>query len=160
MAKLNSLFQQPIDKSEEFWADAAESIAAVAMLACARIGAVEAVLATHPDVAKCAVIGTNDQSKGQLPLGIFALQEGVDRDADAIKAELAQMLPEKIGAIACLRKISGVNRLPKTRSGKILRGTMRSIANGKAYNLPSTIDDPTSLDEITVSSQNMGYSKK
>jgi propionyl-CoA synthetase len=123
-------------------------------------GSMEEVLATHPDVAECAVIGTNDQLKGQLPLGLFVLKEGVDRDPEAIKAELVKMVREEIGAIACLRETSGVNRLPKTRSGKILRGTMRSIANGKAYNMPSTIDDPTSLDEITAALKDMGYPKK
>ncbi|MEN8200795.1 MAG: propionyl-CoA synthetase, partial [Thermodesulfobacteriota bacterium] len=89
-------------------------------------GAMEEVIATHPDVAECAVIGTNDQLKGQLPLGLFVLKAGVERDNEDIKTELVKMVREEIGAIACLRETSPVERLPKTRSGKILRGTMRS----------------------------------
>ncbi len=123
-------------------------------------GAMEEVISTHPDVAECAVIGANDQLKGQLPLGLFVLKEGVDRPSDDIKAELVKMVREEIGAIACLRETSGVGRLPKTRSGKILRGTMRSIANGKEYRMPSTIDDPDSLSEITDTLKDMGYPKK
>jgi propionyl-CoA synthetase len=123
-------------------------------------GAMEEVLATHPDVAECAVIGTDDQLKGQLPLGLFVLKAGVNRDAEDIKSELVKMVREEIGPIACLRETSPVERLPKTRSGKILRGTMRSIANGKEYRMPSTIDDPASLDEITGTLQEMGYPKK
>ncbi len=123
-------------------------------------GAMEEVISTHPDVAECAVIGANDQLKGQLPLGLFVLKEGVDRPSDDIKDELVKMVREEIGAIACLRETSGVGRLPKTRSGKILRGTMRSIANGKEYRMPSTIDDPDSLSEITDTLKDMGYPKK
>ncbi len=123
-------------------------------------GAMEEVISTHPDVAECAVIGTDDQLKGQLPLGLFVLKEGVNRDSEEIKAELVKMVREEIGAIACLRETSDVNRLPKTRSGKILRGTMRSIANGKEYRMPSTIDDPSSLGEITDTLKDMGYPKK
>ena len=123
-------------------------------------GSMEEVLATHPDVAECAVIGTDDQLKGQLPLGLFVLKSGVDRDTDEISSELVKMVREKIGPIACLRETSVVNRLPKTRSGKILRGTMRSIANGKEYRMPSTIDDPASLEEISGALQEMGYPKK
>jgi len=123
-------------------------------------GSMEEVLATHPDVAECAVIGTDDQLKGQLPLGLFVLKSGVDRDTDEISSELVKMVREEIGPIACLRETSVVNRLPKTRSGKILRGTMRSIANGKEYRMPSTIDDPASLEEISGALQEMGYPKK
>jgi propionyl-CoA synthetase len=122
-------------------------------------GAMEEVIATHPDVAECAVIGTDDQLKGQLPLGLFVLKEGVDRDTEEIKAELVTMIREEIGPIACLRETSAVERLPKTRSGKILRGTMRSIANGKEYRMPSTIDDPASLEEISGTLHGMGYPK-
>lgn len=122
-------------------------------------GAMEEVIATHPDVAECAVIGTDDQLKGQLPLGLFILKEGVERGTEEIKNDLVRMIREEIGPIACLRETSMVERLPKTRSGKILRGTMRSIANGKEYNMPSTIDDPTSLDEITGALEKMGYPK-
>ena len=122
-------------------------------------GSMEEVIATHPDVAECAVIGTDDQLKGQLPLGLFVLKAGVERDVEKIREELVKMVREEIGPIACLRVTSSVNRLPKTRSGKILRGTMRSIANGKKYRMPSTIDDPSSLDEITDTLQAMGYPK-
>ncbi|MBU1418814.1 MAG: propionyl-CoA synthetase [Proteobacteria bacterium] len=122
-------------------------------------GSMEEVIATHPDVAECAVIGTDDQLKGQLPLGLFVLKAGVDRDVEEIRNELVKMVRDEIGPIACLRVTSSVSRLPKTRSGKILRGTMRSIANGKEYRMPSTIDDPTSLDEITGILQGMGYPK-
>ena len=123
-------------------------------------GAMEEVISTHPDIAECAVIGTDDQLKGQLPLGLFVLKAGVERDLEDIKSDLVKMVREEIGPIACLRETSPVDRLPKTRSGKILRGTMRSIANGKEYKMPSTIDDPTSLDEITGALGNMGYPKK
>ncbi len=123
-------------------------------------GAMEEVIATHPDVAECAVIGTDDQLKGQLPLGLFVLKEGVERTAEDIQKDLVRMVREEIGPIACLRETSVVDRLPKTRSGKILRGTMRSIANGKEYRMPSTIDDPTSLEEITSTLEVMGYPKK
>jgi propionyl-CoA synthetase len=122
-------------------------------------GAMEEVIATHPDVAECAVIGTDDQLKGQMPLGFYVVKAGVDRASEEIGAELVQMVREQIGAIACLRETSSVERLPKTRSGKILRGTMRSIANGKEYRMPSTIDDPVILSEITDVLQTMGYPK-
>jgi len=123
-------------------------------------GAMEEVIATHPDVAECAVIGTDDQLKGQLPLGLFVLKAGVERKVDEIQNDLVKMVRNEIGPIACLRETTMVERLPKTRSGKILRGTMRSIANGKPYNMPSTIDDPTSLEEITGALGIMGYPKK
>jgi len=120
-------------------------------------GAMEEVIATHPDIAECAVIGTEDQLKGQLPVGLFVLKAGVDRDVEEIQTELVKMVREKIGAIACFRESNVVARLPKTRSGKILRGTMRSIAAGKEYRMPSTIDDPVILDEITQTLNSMGY---
>ncbi len=123
-------------------------------------GAMEEVIATHPDIAECAVIGTEDQLKGQLPVGLFVLKSGVDRDVEEIQTELVKMVREKIGAIACFRESNMVARLPKTRSGKILRGTMRSIAAGKEYRMPSTIDDPTILDEITDTLNDMGYPPK
>ena len=123
-------------------------------------GAMEEVIATHPDIAECAVIGTDDQLKGQLPVGLFVLKSGVDRDVEEIQTELVKMVREKIGAIACFRESNCVARLPKTRSGKILRGTMRSIAAGKEYRMPSTIDDPAILDEITETLNQMGYPPK
>lgn len=122
-------------------------------------GAMEEVISTHQDIAECAVIGIDDQLKGQQPVGLFVLKAGVERDPDEIKTELVKMVREAIGPIACFRESSPVARLPKTRSGKILRGTMRSIANGKEYRMPSTIDDPSSLDEINTTLQDMGYPK-
>ncbi|MEN8135704.1 MAG: propionyl-CoA synthetase [Thermodesulfobacteriota bacterium] len=120
-------------------------------------GAMEEVIATHPAIAECAVIGTNNQLKGELPLGFFILKAGVEDDPAEIQQELVKMVRAKIGPIACFRESTQVSRLPKTRSGKILRGTMRAIANGKEYRMPSTIDDPTSLDEITDTLKQMGY---
>lgn len=122
-------------------------------------GAMEEIISNHPDIAECAVFGTDDQLKGQLPVGLFVLKAGVTRDSDEIKKELVQMVRDSIGPIACFRDSAQVARLPKTRSGKILRGTMRSIANSKPYNMPSTIDDPAILDEITETLTKMGYPK-
>jgi propionyl-CoA synthetase len=123
-------------------------------------GAMEEVVATHPSVAECAVFGTEDQLKGQLPVGLVVLKAGVEQDLEELKADLVKMVRSQIGPIACYRETSIVTRLPKTRSGKILRGTMRAISNGKEYRMPSTIDDPTVLDEITESLKAMGYPKK
>jgi propionyl-CoA synthetase len=120
-------------------------------------GAMEEVIATHSDVAECAVIGTIDQLKGQKPVGFIVLKAGVSRDQEEIKKELIQMVRDQIGAIACYRETAVVKRLPKTRSGKILRGTMRAIAAGKEYRMPSTIDDPAILEEITIDLKNLGY---
>jgi len=120
-------------------------------------GAMEEVVATHPHVAECAVFGINDSLKGQKPLGLVVLKAGVECDEEELKVELVQMVRSRIGAIACYRETAVVSRLPKTRSGKILRGTMRSIATGKKYRMPSTIDDPTTLDEITEDLKKMGY---
>ncbi len=122
-------------------------------------GAMEEIIATHPDIAECAVIGTDDQLKGQLPVGLFVLKAGVNRDPEDVKTELVKMVRDQIGAIACFRESTLVARLPKTRSGKILRGTMRSIASGKEYRMPSTIDDPTILEEISSTFRGMGYPK-
>jgi propionyl-CoA synthetase len=123
-------------------------------------GAMEEIISNHPDVAECAVFGADDQMKGQLPVGFFVVKAGVTRDGNEIKDELVKMVRESIGPIACFRDACQVPRLPKTRSGKILRGTMRSIANNKDYKVPSTIDDPTILDEITETLTKMGYVKK
>jgi len=123
-------------------------------------GAMEEIISNHPDVAECAVFGTHDDLKGQLPLGLFVVKAGVTRSSDEIKAELVKMVRDAIGPIACFRDATQVARLPKTRSGKILRGTMRAIAGGKDYNMPSTIDDPAILDEITDTLAKMGYPKR
>jgi propionyl-CoA synthetase len=123
-------------------------------------GAMEEIISNHPDVAECAVFGADDQLKGQLPVGLFVVKAGVSRDGTEIAAELVKMVRETIGPIACFRDACQVARLPKTRSGKILRGTMRSIANNKEYRTPSTIDDPAILEEITETLKKMGYGTK
>jgi len=123
-------------------------------------GEMEEIISTHPAIAECAVIGTHDQLKGELPLGFFVLKSGIDKNPEEIKQELVKMVREQIGPIACFRESALVHRLPKTRSGKILRGTMRAISNGKEYRLPSTIDDPAIIDEITETLKGMGYPKK
>ncbi|MBI5524399.1 MAG: propionyl-CoA synthetase [Desulfarculus sp.] len=122
-------------------------------------GAMEEVIAQHPDVAECAVIGAADNFKGQLPVGFVVLKAGVQRAPEEIKKELVQMVRDQIGAVASFKEATIVPRLPKTRSGKILRGTMRKIADAAAYTVPSTIDDPTSLDEIKTALLSIGYAQ-
>ncbi len=122
-------------------------------------GAMEAVLASHADVAECAVIGAADQLKGELPLGLVVLKSGVMRDEAAIKKELVNLVRDEIGPVAAFKTVAIVQRLPKTRSGKILRGTMKSIADGKDYRMPATIDDPAILDEIRVALSQIGYAR-
>ncbi|QDG75708.1 propionyl-CoA synthetase [Labrenzia sp. PHM005] len=121
-------------------------------------GGMEEVLATHPDVAECAVIGIADKLKGQLPCGFVVLKAGVDRSHDDIEKELIKLVREKIGPVAAFKIAITVDRLPKTRSGKILRGTMRQIADGEEYKMPATIDDPAILDEITDALKSHGIS--
>jgi len=122
-------------------------------------GGMEEVLASHPDVAECAVIGVADELKGELPLGLVVLKAGVNRpDAEIVK-ELIQRVRDKIGPVAAFKSAAVVKRLPKTRSGKILRGTMKKIADGTEYKTPATIDDPAILDEITVVLETLGYHK-
>ncbi|HID67335.1 MAG TPA: propionyl-CoA synthetase, partial [Roseibacterium sp.] len=111
-------------------------------------GAMEEVLAHHDAVAECAVIGKADALKGQLPLGFFVLKSGVNRPDDEIAAELVKLVRTKIGAVAAFKLAVAVPRLPKTRSGKVLRGTMQKIADAEAYKMPAAIDDPAILDEI------------
>jgi propionyl-CoA synthetase len=113
-------------------------------------GAMEEVLSGHPDVAECAVIGVADQMKGQLPLGLVVLKSGVERTHSEIQKELVARVREQIGAVAAFKTVLIVPRLPKTRSGKVLRATMRAIADGQPYNPPATIDDPRTLDEIAA----------
>ena len=120
-------------------------------------GAMEEVLASHPDVAECAVIGVADQLKGQLPLGLLVLSAGVDRPAEAIRGEAVQLVRGQIGPVAAFRTAIIVKRLPKTRSGKILRGTMQKIADGREWKMPATIDDPAILDEIAEALGGAGY---
>jgi propionyl-CoA synthetase len=111
-------------------------------------GGLEAVLSQHPQVAECAVIGVADELKGQVPVGFVVLKAGADRDPGEIAAEIRAMVREQIGPFASLKDVLVIERLPKTRSGKILRGTMRKIADGQEFAVPSTIDDPAILDEI------------
>ncbi len=122
-------------------------------------GEMEEVVATHKDVAECAVIGVHDGLKGQVPIGLVVLKAGADRPDEEMKKELSQLVRNTIGAIACYKETAVVKRLPKTRSGKILRGTMRKIADSEAYTAPSTIDDPAVLEEIENSLKQIGYAK-
>lgn len=123
-------------------------------------GAMEEVLAAHPDVAECSVIGAADQLKGELPVGMVVLKAGVTRSEADIVKEIIQMVRNKIGPVAAFKQAVVVQRLPKTRSGKILRGTMKKIADGSEYKVPATIDDPTILSEIGTALQTLGYAKR
>ena len=122
-------------------------------------GAMEEVLAFHPDVAECAVIGVADDLKGELPLGLLVLNAGCARDEGEIVKEAVALVREKIGPVAAFKLAAVVQRLPKTRSGKMLRGTMKKIADGTEWKMPATIDDPAILDEITVVLKALGYAK-
>ena len=123
-------------------------------------GAMEEVLASHPDVAECAVTGVHDPVKGEVPLGFVVLKAGVTKTPEMIRPELVAMVRQKIGPIASFKAAAVVKRLPKTRSGKILRGTMKKIADGVPFTVPATIDDPAILDEIAETLQGMGYPKR
>lgn len=120
-------------------------------------GAMEEVLSAHPDVAECAVIGVNDPMKGELPLGFIVLKSGVERAHEEVIREVIALVRERIGPVAAFKTAVVVNRLPKTRSGKILRGTMHKIADGATYTVPATIDDPIILDEIGAALHTVGY---
>jgi len=122
-------------------------------------GAIEEVLAAHPDVAECAVIGARDELKGQLPVGLLVLKTGVDRPHDETVAEAVQLVREQIGPVAAFKTAVVVDRLPKTRSGKIVRGTMRRIADGDEYTTPATIEDPAALDEVRHALASLGYGR-
>jgi len=122
-------------------------------------GAMEEVLAAHPDVAECAVVGVADDLKGQLPVGFLVLKAGVDRPHDEIVAEVVELVRDRIGPVAAFKSAVVVVRLPKTRSGKILRGTMRCIADGEPYTTPATIDDPAILDEVGDALRTIGYAE-
>lgn len=113
-------------------------------------GAMEEVIASHPDIAECAVVGKADALKGQMPLGFFVPNDGADRDEAALEEELIKLVRAKIGAVAAFKCALQVKRLPKTRSGKVLRGTVQKIADGAEYKMPAAIDDPAILDEITA----------
>jgi propionyl-CoA synthetase len=120
-------------------------------------GGMEEVLASHQDVAECAVMGVPDAIKGEIPVGMIVLKANVERDDDEIIAELVRMIRSQIGPVASFKVAAIVRRLPKTRSGKILRGTMRKIAAGEQFKVPATIDEPTILDEIADALGRLGY---
>ena len=120
-------------------------------------GAMEEVLANHPDVAECAVIGVTDELKGQLPMGFVCTNKGTTRSDAEIAADCVQMVRDSIGPVAAFKLVAVVNRLPKTRSGKILRRTMVAVADGTEFKMPATIDDPAILDEIRASVRPLGY---
>ncbi|WP_417743252.1 propionyl-CoA synthetase [Salipiger sp.] len=122
-------------------------------------GAMEEVLASHPDVAECAVIGVSDPLKGQVPMGFLCLSSGVERDAEEVCRECVKLVRDQIGPVAAFKLCTVVERLPKTRSGKILRATMVKIADGEAFKMPATIDEPVVLDEIRAALEGMGYAK-
>lgn len=111
-------------------------------------GAMEEVVSTHPDVAECAVIGVDDELKGQVPIGFVVLKSGAERDPSVLQEEIVALVRDRIGPVASFKRATVVARLPKTRSGKILRSTMRGIADGRPVSVPSTIDDPAILEEI------------
>jgi propionyl-CoA synthetase len=113
-------------------------------------GGMEEVLASHPAVAECAVVGIRDAIKGEQPCGFVVLKSGVSQSPDAVERELVALVREKVGPVAAFRLALTVGRLPKTRSGKILRATMKKIADGEDYAIPATIEDPAVLDEIGV----------
>ena len=123
-------------------------------------GEIEEVLAAHPDVAECAVIGVADALKGQVPLGLLVLKAGVVRPASEVEDEAVQLVRDRIGPVASFKTALVVAGLPKTRSGKILRGTMRKIAEGADYLMPATIDDPTILAEIDRALATAGYAQR
>ena len=119
-------------------------------------GGMEEVLASHPAVAECAVIGVKDELKGEVPCGFIVLKAGINRPPNEIETEIVKLVRDKIGPVAAFKIAITVNRLPKTRSGKILRGTMKKIADGDQWSMPATIDDPAILDEIAASLKSHG----
>jgi propionyl-CoA synthetase len=122
-------------------------------------GAMEEALSGHPDVAECAVTGVADALKGQVPVGFIVLKSGVNREPALIETECVKRVRDQIGPVAALKLVITVKRLPKTRSGKVLRGTMRKIADGEAWTMPATIDDPVILDEIAQALQSQGLAR-
>ena len=123
-------------------------------------GAMEEILASHIDVAECAVIGVEDELKGQLPLGFLCINKGVSRSEGEIINECIKLIREKIGPVAAFKTAIIVDRLPKTRSGKILRAIMVKIANGASWLTPATIDDPEILNEIELKLKEIGYGQQ
>ena len=122
-------------------------------------GAIEEALTNHPDVAECAVMGVKDELKGQLPVGLVILNTGCTKEHDTVVTELISQVRNEIGPVAAFKTVAIVDKLPKTRSGKILRGTLRSIADSTEWKMPATIEDPDVLVEITKSLQSLGLAK-
>ncbi len=122
-------------------------------------GAMEEILSDHKDVAECAVLGVDDALKGQVPIGFIVLKAGVTRSNEEIIKEVVQMVRDRIGPVASFKTATVVKRLPKTRSGKILRGTIQKIADNKEWKMPATIDDPVCLDEISQALNTIGYAQ-
>lgn len=120
----------------------------------------EEVLAAHPDIAECAVVGVSDALKGEVPLGLVVLKHGAARDRAELVAELVELVRQRIGPVASFKTAAVVKRLPKTRSGKIVRGTVKKIADGVAWTVPATIDDPATLEEIEGELAAMGYPRR
>jgi len=120
-------------------------------------GAIEEVLAAHDDVAECAVIGAADPMKGQLPVGFLVLKAGAERTPEEVVADVVQMVRDQVGPVAVFKKAVVVDRLPKTRSGKVLRATMRKIADSEDYKVPATIEDPQVLNEVESALKTLGY---
>jgi propionyl-CoA synthetase len=123
-------------------------------------GAIEEVLAAHTDVAECAVVGVADALKGEIPLGLVVLKANVTRPHEEIVMELVRMVREQIGPVASFKVARVVRRLPKTRSGKIVRGTIKKIADGNEYRIPPTIEDPTTFREIAADLAALGYPRR
>ena len=123
-------------------------------------GQIEEVLGSHGDVAECAVIGVADELKGQVPFGFLVLKAGIDRPHQDTVREVVQLVRDRIGPVAFFKTAIVVPRLPKTRSGKILRGTMQKIADGEPWKMPATIEDPSAIDEITGGLKTAGYAGK
>jgi propionyl-CoA synthetase len=123
-------------------------------------GQMEEVLAAHPDIAECAVVGVADALKGEVPLGLVVLKAGTVRNREELVAELVDLVRQRIGPVASFKTATPVKRLPKTRSGKIVRGTIKKIADGVAYTVPPTIDDPAILEEITAELVGIGYARR
>ncbi len=123
-------------------------------------GGMEEVLAGHPDVAECAVFAAPDALKGEVPVGLVVLKAGVERSSEEVVGELIRGVRDTIGPVAAFKSAAVVGRLPKTRSGKILRGTMKKIAEGAPFSVPATIDDPATLEEIRGALLDLGYPRK
>jgi propionyl-CoA synthetase len=119
-------------------------------------GGMEEVLASHSDVAECAVLGIKDQLKGEVPCGFIVLKSGVNRPPAEIEKECVALIRDKIGPVAAFKLAITVGRLPKTRSGKILRGTIKKMADGDSWTMPATIEDPKVLDEVGAALKGKG----